>query len=241
MVFEDAAVASKYLIKTNYIFKVMAVHPEKQTVDIVQDVFEFCNVPNGEFTVNNEFGIDVSAGIRDLDVLLDIPILQLRWGQFAIQCCPKEGDTGVLAVFVNDIQNWMVNGGPSIPNSDDHFSKINSVFIPFIPNYQNCAQDYPTDNNSLVIKSDNAKIVLTDDGTNSGVSIEAKTVEVKATDGLSLNGNVNVDGDISATGDVKAGSISLTEHTHGVGTLQVPATAPEGSPSTITGDTGQAQ
>lgn len=220
MVFEDAAVASKYLIKTNYIFKVMAVHPETQTVDIVQDVLEFCNTPNGEFTINNEFGINVSAGIREPDVLLDIPILQLRWGQFAIQCCPKEGDTGVLAVFVNDIQNWMVNGGPSIPNTDEHFMKCNSVFIPFIPNYKNCAQDYPEDNNSLVIKSANAKIVLTDDGETSSVAIEA--------DKMTMKGDLEVTGDVKASGDVQAGNVSLKDHTH---------TIPSGT-SLVNPDTG---
>lgn len=232
MLFEDAAVASKYLVKTNYIFKVMEFHPETQTVDLVQDVYEFCNVPDGEFTVNNEFGIDVSAGLKDLDVLLDIPVLQLRWGQFEIQCCPKQGDTGVLAVFTNDVGNWIVEGGPSIPNSDDHFDKSSAVFIPFIPNMKNCVADYPTDNNSLVIKSANAKITLTDDGTTSDVKIEAKTLTVAADDGISLAGDVSVDGKITATGDVstdgkitadgeissdsdvKVGSISLKNHKH---------------------------
>lgn len=206
MVYEDAAIAAKYLIKTNYICRVMAFHPETQTVDLVQDVLEFCNTPDGEFTINNEFGVDVSAGLVKPDVLLDIPVLQLRWGQFEIQCCPKEGDTGVLAVFVNDIHDWVENDGPSIPNTDNHFMKTSSVFIPFIPNKKNCVNDYPTDNNSLVIKSANAKIVLTDDGVNSSVAIEATKMTMK--------GDLEVTGDIKATGDVKAGTVSLKNHTH---------------------------
>lgn len=240
MVYEDAAIAAKYLIKTNYICRVMAFHPETQTVDLVQDVLEFCNTPDGEFTINNEFGIDVSAGLVKPDVLLDIPVLQLRWGQFEIQCCPKEGDTGVLAVFVNDIHDWVENDGPSIPNTDNHFMKTSSVFIPFIPNKKNRAQDYPQDNNSLVIKSANAKITITDDGTNSSIVAEAKTMEVKASDGVSITGDVAVTGKITATkniessGDVKAGSISLKQHSHPAGTL----VAPNGA---VTGSTGQAQ
>lgn len=240
MLFEDAAVASKYLVKTNYIFKVMEFHPETQTVDLVQDVYEFCNVPDGEFTVNNEFGIDVSAGLKDLDVLLDIPVLQLRWGQFEIQCCPKQGDTGVLAVFTNDVGNWIVDGGPSIPNSDDHFDKSSAVFIPFIPNYKNCAQDYPADNNSLIIKSANAKIVLTDNGQTSSITAEAKTVEIKAENGVAVTGDVAVTGKITATkniesdADVIADTVSLKTHTHSAGML----TAPNGP---VTGNTGTPQ
>lgn len=238
MYFDDASIASKYLIKTNYVFKVMEFHPETQTVDIVQDVLEYCNYPDGPYIINNEFGIDVSANILYPDILTEVPVLQLRWGQFEIQCCPKPGDTGVLAVFTNDIRNWVKDGGPSIPNTDNHFMKSSCVFIPFIPNNKNCAQDYPTDNNSLVIKSANAKITLTDDGTTSGVSIEAKTLSVDASDGLSLKGDVSLDGkltttkaieaggDVSVTGkvtatkniesdeDVKAGSISLKNHKH---------------------------
>lgn len=206
MVYEDAAIAAKYLIKTNYIVMVMGFHPETQTVDVVQDVLEFTNVPNGEFTINNEFGIDVAAGLTKPDVFLNVPVLQLRWGQFEIQCCPKEGDTGILAVFTNDIHDWIKNGGPSIPNTDNHFDKSSCVFIPFIANNKNCAQDYPEDNNSLVIKSANAKITLTDDGESSSVSIQA--------DKMSLNGDLEVTGDIKAGGDVQAGTVSLKDHTH---------------------------
>ena len=241
MTYEDAAIAAKYLIKTNYIFKVVQYHPETQTVDVIQDVLEYCNEPNGNIIINNEFGIDVTAGLLEPDYLTDVPVLQLRWGQFAIQCCPKEGDTGVLMVFTNDIHNWKKDGGFSIPNTDNHFMKSSCVFVPFIPNNVNCAQDYPQDNGSLVIKSTNAKITLTDDGTNSSIVAEAKTMEVKASNGVSITGDVAVAGKITATkniesssGDVKAGSVSLKQHTHPAGTLA----APNGA---VTGSTGQSQ
>lgn len=243
MITEDAAIAAKYLIKTNYIFKVVEFHPETQTVDVIQDVFEYTNYVEGDYIINNEFGVDVSAALVEPDYIPDVPVLQLRWGQFEVQCCPKKGDTGVLAVFTNDIRNWVQEGGVSIPNTDNHFMKNSCVFIPFIPNKKSCATDYPTDNNSLVIKSANAKIVLTDDGTNSSITAEAKNVELKAEDGLSITGDVNVTGKISATDDIKsdgevtAGTVKLSDHKHGVGTLKVPVTSAEGSPSTITGNT----
>lgn len=212
--YEDASIVSKYLIKTNYIFKVMEFHPEDQTVDIIQDVLEYTNSPVGEFMINNEFGVDVAASLLEPDILAGVPVLQPRWGQFEIQCCPKKGDTGVLMVFTNDIRNWMKDGGPSIPNTDNHFMKSSCVFVPFIPNAKNCAQDYPTDNNSLVIKSNGVKIVLTDDGTNTNVSIEAKTMNLKADNGFSFDGDVSVTGKVTASDDVKIGSLSLKDHKH---------------------------
>ena len=229
MVYEDAAIASLYLVKTNYIFKVVEFHPDRQTVDVIQDVVEFANSPDGEFIINNEFGIDVRAGILEPDYLTEVPVMQLRWGQFEVQCCPKKDDTGVLAVFTNDIRNWVNEGGTSIPRTDNHFMKSSCVFIPFIPNAVNCAQDYPTDNNSLVIKSANAKITLTDDGTTSDVKIESDTMTIGAQNGVNITGDVNVTGTVTASEDVVGGSVSLKTHTHPFVYSAGPATGTPGT------------
>lgn len=213
MTYEDAAIAAKYLIKTNYIFKVVQFHPETQTVDVIQDVLEYCNEPNGNIVINNEFGIDVTAGLLEPDYFVDVPVLQLRWGQFAVQCCPKEGDTGVLMVFTNDIHNWKKDGGFSIPNTDNHFMKSSCVFVPFIPNNVSCASDYPLDNTSLVIRSPNASITLTDNGTTSDVKISADTITMETQNGTNITGDVNVTGTVTAT-EVVAGNIPYTTHVH---------------------------
>lgn len=235
MFVDDAAIASKYLIRTLYIYKVIAFHPENQSVDVIQDVLEFTNMPRGEFTINNEFGVDVGASLVEPDIYLGVPVLQPRWGQFEVQCCPKEGDTGLLAVFTNDIRNWTQTGGPSIPNTDNHFNKNSAVFIPFIPNNVSCAKDYPEDNKSLVIKSANAKIVLKDDGESSSVEIVA--------DKMTMNGNLEISGDIKADGDIVAGDVSLKNHTHTIASgtpLVDPNTGATTAPVTIPKpDTGE--
>ena len=61
-----------------------------------------------------------------------------------------------------------------------------------------------------------------DDGETSSVKIGAKTMEVSAEEGVSITGDVSVTGNITATEDVKAGDISLTNHTHVAGTLAAP-------------------
>lgn len=218
----DASLKAMYLIKTHFIVKVIEFHPEDQTVDVIQDVCEFCNVNTGSITVQNELGYEATVAPKKPTVFFGIPVKQERWGQFEIQCCPQEGDTGYLEIFTNDISDWVENGGPSIPMSDRHFAMDSCVFVPFIPNKKNCVADYVEDGTKLVIKSRGAKITITDNGEKSDVSIEADTMTVTAADGVSITGDVSVEGKINATDeiksdtDVKAGenNISLTGHTH---------------------------
>lgn len=251
-----AALASKYVIKTHYIMRVLAFYPETQTVDLIQDVFEYSNTPFGDMTVNNEFGNTVTVTLNNLDILQGVPVKQLRWGQFEIQCCPAVGDTGYIEVFTNDIQRWIEEGGPSIPWSDSHFLKQNCVFVPFIPNFKNAATDYPAnedgtaDNTRLKIKSANASITITDKPADNpeeavvDITTTAKTVNINAENGIALNGDVNVtgsittigsitaDGDIVSTnGDVKAGDISLKSHVHQIPAKTVIVTAQGGVPN----------
>lgn len=218
----DASLKAMYLIKTHFIVKVIEFHPDDQTVDVIQDVCEFCNVNTGSITVQNELGYEATVAPKKPTVFFGIPVKQERWGQFEIQCCPQEGDTGYLEVFTNDISDWVENGGPSIPMSDRHFAMDSCVFVPFIPNKKNCVADYVEDGTKLVIKSRGAKITITDNGEKSDVSIEADTMTVTAADGVSITGDVSVDGKINATKDIKSdtdvkagpNNTSLTGHTH---------------------------
>lgn len=226
----DAAIMAKYAIRTHEIMRVVAFHPETQTVDLIQDQLEFCNTPMGEITVKNELGQTVNVGLLKPTVLYNIPVKQERWGQFQIQACPQPGDTGYLEIFTHDISSWLKNGELSIPNSDRHFLKESSVFVPFVPNAKNKVDDYVSDGTQLIIKSNSATIKITDsDGDEPVVDIEttAKTVHVNAEDGVSVAGNVDITGDltvsgtITAAGDIKstdgdviAGTVSLKNHTH---------------------------
>lgn len=212
----EDTVKSMYLIKTHYIMRVIAFHPEDQTVDLIQDTYDFCNTISGDINVKNEMGYDVTVGVMKPAVLRRIPVKQERWGQFEIQCCPQEGDTGYIEVFTTDITGWMKEGGLSIPPSDRHFIKDSSVFVPFVPNKKNCSSEYPQDGTKLIIRSKNAKITITDNGETSDVSIDSDTITMAAPNGVSITGNVNVDGTIHATTNVTAGenNTALVGHTH---------------------------
>ena len=160
--FPDESIAAKYLINTHMMVKVVEFHPDTQTVDVVQEVYDYVNTTEGDFVVQNEFGVDVTANVKVLDVLYDIPVKQERFGQFSIKCCPKKGDTGYLEIFTEDLQDWFKNGGPSVPWAALRFLRKNSVFVPFVPNKTNCAQNYPQDNSSFVIESNRTKTTIED-------------------------------------------------------------------------------
>lgn len=216
---KDETFAAKLLIKTHYIMKVTAFYPDTQTVDLVQETFGFTNTPFGTMTVNNVWGQTVTAALTIPDVILGVPVQQLRWGQFQIQCAPVPGDTGYIEVFTDDIRSWVKDGGPAVPWSDQRFIKESCVFVPFVPNHTNAATDYPTDNTKLVIKSANASIVLTDtsgaeESTSEptvDITTTAQTVNINAEKGFNVNGDVTIVGNITVTGDVTVdGNINAT-------------------------------
>ena len=213
----EDSIKAMYLIKTHYIMRVIKFHPEDQTVDLIQDTYDLGNVLIGDMVVKNELGQYVTVGVKEPTILTHIPVKQERWGQFEIQACPQEGDTGYIEVFTTDITDWMENGGLSIPPSDRHFIKDSSVFVPFVPNKKNCSETYPEDGTKLIIRSKNAKITITDNGETADVSIDSNTITMAAPDGVSITGNVNVDGTIHATQNVTAGdnNTALVGHTHG--------------------------
>lgn len=237
----DEAIASKYIIKTHYVVRVLAFYPEDQTVDVIQDTFEFTNTPMGDITVMNEFGQEITVRLLEPSIIYGVPVQQLRWGQFEIQACPQEGDTGYIEVFTNDISSWKEEGGIAIPWSDRHFVKESCVFVPFIANKKNASTDYVSDGNSLIIKSATASITLTDNGETSDVKIVAKTMTVEAEDGVSITGDVSVTGAINATQDIKSDTdvkagpndISLVGHTHNYVLPAAPAPA-ESQPGVTT-------
>ena len=234
----EASIKAMYLIKTHYIMRVIEFHPEDQTVDLIQDVCEFCNTNTGNITIQNELGYEVTVAPQTPTVMYGIPVKQLRWGQFSIQACPKEGDTGYIEIFTNDITDWIENGGISIPKSDRHFAKDSCVFVPFVANKTNSTPDYVNNENTLVIKSANASITLTDDGTKSDIAINADTMTVTAQDGMTIDGDVNITGGLTTTGDiettggdVKTSLVTLGTHIHTAPSGGGPTSGPEPAPS----------
>lgn len=246
MYLPEESLLAKYAIRTHFIVKVVAVHPENQTVDVVEDVYRFTNSMIPFTTVVNELGNPVDVGLAKKMKLLNIPVKQERWGQFSIQCNPAVGDTGYIEIMTNDIREWMVNGSDSIPWTDDHFDERSCVFVPFVPNLTNKAETYPEDNSQLVIKSNNLSITFTDKPAQQGqeavknISVVGDVVmtgKLDITGDVTITGKLHTSGDIESDSDVKAGTVSLKEHTHDGSTLTTTATVGTGPAGTISGNT----
>ena len=247
--FNEDTILSKYMIRTHYIMKVLAFHPETQTVDLVQDVYEYTNTVAGQYRVVNELGMDVTASLQNLDVLYGIPVKQERWGKWHVQCCPAVGDTGYIEVMTNDIQDWVENGSLSIPWSDDHFLKKSCVFVPFVPNKTNCDPEYPANNDSFVIKSDKINITMTSPTQQEGEEEPGKEKVVLTMTGITLTidaeGKVTLDAPDAAvsanckTVEAKASdSVKIdTPETTITGKLNVDGDVTMGSKLDVTGDT----
>lgn len=227
MYLPEETLLAKYVIKTHYIVKVIEVHPDTQTVDVVEDVYRYINSPIPYTTVVNELGNAVDVGLSKRKQLLNIPVKQERWGQFKIQCNPAVGDTGYIEIMTNDIRDWLENGSESIPLTDSHFDERSCVFVPFVQNATNKQEDYPTDNTQLVIKSNHLSITLTDQPDPEAGSEEEPTRNISIVGDVTMSGKLDITGDVTITGklttsgdiestdgDVKAGSVSLKEHTH---------------------------
>ena len=215
---DTGAVQAKYLVRTHSVFKVIAFHPENQTVDIKQEMFELVHNAEGEIYKQNEFGVDVPYSLKTPDIMYGIPVKQMRYGQFAIKVCPVAGDTGYVEYFHDDITGWFEEGGVAVPRNSAKFLRNSCVFVPGVFDEQKATQDYPTDNTKLIIAGKDATIEIvnpTGDDPATQINIVAKTVNVTA-EKSKFSGDVEVSGDIKATGDVKAGNISLLNHKHNV-------------------------
>lgn len=226
MYLPDETILAKYVIKTHYIVKVVAVYPETQTVDVIEDVYRFINSPIPYTTIVNELGNAVDVGLSKKRTFLNIPVKQERWGQFKIQCNPAVGDTGYIEIMTNDIRSWLSGGSDSVPWTDDHFDERSCVFVPFVQNATNKQDGYPTDNTQLVIKSDHLSITLNDQPDDAGEEPQRNITvvgDINVTGDIKVTGNIEASGNIKSTdGDIIAGTVSLKNHLHPAGTLAAP-------------------
>ncbi len=122
-----------------------------------------------------------------------VPYFRLQGGQRAIICDPAVGDIGAIIVCGRDISSVKANRAPSAPGSFRQHDYADALYI---GGFLNAA---PTEYIGWV-----------------GGDVYVKTAGKFVVDAAEcdINCAVNVQGDIIASGDVKAGSISLQNHKH---------------------------
>lgn len=126
-------------------------------------------------------------------MIYDVPYFRLQGGSSAVIVDPAVGDIGLAIISDRDIANVKTSRKPAAPGS---YAQQDIADALYIGGFLNAApQEY---------------IWLT----GNGVKIKtAGTVEIDA-GVVKVGCDLSVSGNISASGDVKAANISLTNHTH---------------------------
>lgn len=127
------------------------------------------------------------------------PFLRLQGGRNAVIIDPAVGDIGIAVFASHDITAVMAAKGPANPGSRRRFSMADAMYLGGLLN--------PAPERFIRITDEGVEVISP-----AGVTITAPTV--------TINGNVEVDGDITASGtitgttDVVGDGVSLATHTH---------------------------
>lgn len=159
----------------------------------------------------------------------------LPWADIVLPVYTPQGSKGLMSfpVAVGDT-GWVIAGDldPSLffqdttkPARQNVFDRHNYQYGFFLPcKMKNFGID-SADDGGIVIKNGNTKIVVKENEIDI-VSANALKINAKSVNITSSGNNIEIDG------------VNFKNHTHSVGSLEVPVTSAEGSPSTITGNTG---
>lgn len=137
--------------------------------------------------------IDGAGSTIEHGTIYTLPYLRIQGGANAIIIDPEVGDIGFMIVAGRDITNVIATRKPSAPGSFRIHDMADAVYV---GGFLNAA---PTQ--FIQFTGDGIKIVSP-----KAVTIQADSAEIKC--------DLKVDGAITATGDIKAGSISLETHVH---------------------------
>jgi len=141
--------------------------------------------------------IDVQPMVAQLDgkgqptphgIIHNVPYLRLQGGQNAVIMDPVVGDIGIAVFGSHDLSSVKSNKAPSNPGSRRRFSMADALYIGGVLN------GVPA--RYIRFKSDG-------------------DVEIKPAAKVTILGDLDVTGTVTATVDVLADGISLHDHTHG--------------------------
>lgn len=149
---------------------------------------------------------DVSPGgeTAEQPVIPAVPVSFPRGGGASVTWPLGAGDTGIVIFADRDIGGWAVDGDTSPPESDRMHSLTDGMFIPGLGGGST---------GDLVLRMGSTTVTLTNDGVDIVGNVTVKG-DVAIDGGLTTTGTTQSQGSISTDGDVVAGSISLTGHSH---------------------------
>lgn len=148
-------------------------------------------VQNGR-NLKLETGEAVKVEDYTLPSLLNVPVSILWFGEGGITVPIVPGAQGLLLVCDRDIRRFKDTQEQSPQASLRRFDMNDSIFLPFLPK----RSELTTYNNDAVEVCHGA------------------TKLAVAADGISITGNVTIDGTLTTTGEATINNIPFTTHTH---------------------------
>lgn len=170
----------------------------------------------------------------ELPVLINVPVSFPTAGDFSITFPIKKGDECIILFSERSLDNWLKFGDIRKPNDKRFHDLSDGLVLMGLRSNPNALSSY--DPNNLVIRDEtnDAKIIIGDDKKillDSSVEVIVTAPNTKIDGTLNVTGAVTLDSELSVTGattvadisadnveasgDVTAGGISLTSHTHG--------------------------
>lgn len=128
-----------------------------------------------------------------------VPVSFIFGGDFSIQVPVKEGDDCIVLFCDGDLDNWVEGKGYVPAYSQDKHGLNGAVALVGITNLNNKVSDYIKDGVRVKYK---------------GTILDLKDDKITVNKNVEVDGDLIVSGDVKATGDVVAGTISLKNHIH---------------------------
>jgi hypothetical protein len=163
--------------------------------------------------------VDQTGNATAHGTVFGVPVWRYQAGAVVVINDPIPGDLGLLVVSDRDISSVIANQGPANPGSFRRNSFSDGVYFGAIGNVTPSTYVWLQQSGNITIEAPgNLSANVTNNATvtaGGSVTVTAgTTVTINGPSGITMNGNVTVNGAITATGNVKAGSIDLETHVH---------------------------
>lgn len=169
---------------------------------------------------------------NDEIAIVDVPVLWPSGGGAILSCPIKVGDVVWLAFCQRNLEDWVYSDGTQevVPSDSRHFAMTDAIAIPCLYTTKNHLSP-STENvelkfgDHLISQRPSGELFITN-GVGSVTLKSDGNIELRPASTVTIIGDVEVQGTLTATTDVIGGGKSLKNHIHGGVTSGGSSTAP---------------
>lgn len=177
-------------------------YPESQTVQVKPAIHKLF-FPDGE-----------EARWVELAPLVDVPVISLAGAGYALTFPIRSGDECLLLFAERAIDNWYQTGEASEPPVMRRHDSADAFALVGIRSQGRLIASYNTEEVELRSLNGQTRIRLSESG---AIYLQQGNTQIQMSGGqVTINAStVHIEGQLTVSGDVRAGGISLRSHTHG--------------------------